>query len=138
MKFNKHFIFNNIENMKKALTLIIFLVYSITGTTQTKYFNTFTLINNGVGNDVRDNIQLDDQENSLSLISETFTFKNAQKTGKKELYSDPSKGDMVATQYKTRFYEIVLIRYVNYPNERYLKIIDLVDYQNYLIHLHNK
>ena len=54
------------------------------------------------------------------------------------MYNDSVKGDILATQYKTTYYEIVLMRYVNYPNEVYLKIIDLQDYTNYLIHLHNK
>ena len=54
------------------------------------------------------------------------------------MYNGSVKGDILATQYKTTYYEIVLMRYVNYPNEVYLKIIDLQDYTNYLIHLHNK
>ncbi|WP_396226816.1 hypothetical protein [Flavobacterium sp.] len=77
-------------------------------------------------------------QNSLSLISKNFTFENAKKTGRNEMYNDSVKGDILATQYKTTYYEIVLMRYVNYPNEVYLKIIDLQDYTNYLIHLHNK
>lgn len=103
-----------------------------------KNFNTFTLINNGEGIDVRDNVKLNIEQNSLSLFSKNFTFKNAQKTGRNELYNDSVKGDIVATQYKTTYYEIVLMRYINYPNEIYLKIIDLNDNTNYLIHLHNK
>ena len=123
--------------MKQALILLTFLVIGFTGIAQTKYFNTFTLINNGEGTDVRDNIILTIGKSSLSMSSKTFTFKNAQKTGRNEMYNDSKKGDMVATQYKTNYYEIVLIRYINYPNEVYLKIIDLLDNQNYLIHLHN-
>ena len=103
-----------------------------------KNFNTFTLINNGEGIDVKDNVKLNIEQNSLSLFSKNFTFKNAQKTGRNELYNDSVKGDIVATQYKTTYYEIVLMRYINYPNEVYLKIIDLNDNTNYLIHLHNK
>lgn len=125
--------------MKKILLVLTFLVIGFTGIAQTKNFNTFTLINNnGEGTDVRDNISLVIGKSSLSMSSKTFTFKNAQKTGRNEMYNDSKKGDMVATQYKTNYYEIVLMRYVNYPNEVYLKIIDLQDYTNYLIHLHNK
>ncbi len=123
--------------MKQTLILFTFLVIGFTGIAQTKYFNTFTLINNGEGTDVRDNIELAIGKTTLSMSSKTFTFKNAQKTGINEMYNDSKKGDMVATQYKTNYYEIVLMRYINYPNEVYLKIIDLVDNQNYMIHLHN-
>lgn len=124
--------------MKKTLLLLTFLVIGFTGISQTKNFNTFTLITNGEGTDVRDNIQLVIGKSTLSMSSTTFSFKNAQKTGRNEMYNDSKKGDMVATQYKTNYYEIVLIRYINYPNEVYLKIIDLVDSQNYMIHLHNE
>jgi hypothetical protein len=124
--------------MKQTLFLLTFLVIGFTGVSQTKYFNTFTLINNGEGTDVRDNIKLAVGKSTLSMNSKTFTFENAQKTGENEMYNDSKKGDMVATQYKTNYYEIVLMRYINYPNEVYLKIIDLVDSTNYLIHLHNK
>ena len=123
--------------MKQTLILFTFLVIGFTGIAQTKHFNTFTLINNGEGTDVRDNIKLAIGKSTLSMNSKTFTFKNAQKTGINEMYNDSKKGDMVATQYKTNYYEIVLMRYINYPNEVYLKIIDLVDNQNYMIHLHN-
>lgn len=123
--------------MKNTLILLTFLFIGFAGTAQTKYFNTFTLINNGEGTNVRDNIELTIGKSSLSMNSKTFAFKNAQKTGKNEMYNDSKKGDMVATQYKTNYYEIVLMRYMNYPNEVYLKIIDLIDNQNYLIHLHN-
>ena len=124
--------------MKKKLLLLTFLVIGFTGISQTKNFNTFTLITNGEGTDVRDNIQLVIGKSTLSMSSNTFSFKNAQKTGRNEMYNDSKKGDMVATQYKTNYYEIVLMRYINYPNEVYLKIIDLVDSQNYMIHLHNE
>jgi hypothetical protein len=123
--------------MKQTLILLTFLVIGFTGIAQTKYFNTFTLINNGEGTDVRDNIELAIGKSTLSMNSKTFKFENAEKTGKNEIYNDSKKGDMVATQYKTNYYEIVLMRYINYPNEVYLKIIDLVDNQNYMIHLHN-
>lgn len=124
--------------MKKILLVLTFLVIGFTGIAQTKNFNTFTLINNGEGTDVRDNISLVIGKSSLSMSSKTFTFKNAQKTGRNEMYNDSKKGDMLATQYKTNYYEIVLMRYLNYPNEVYLKIVDQVDGQSYLIHLHNR
>src|SRR5690554_2680427 len=108
--------------MKKILLVLTFLVIGFTGIAQTKNFNTFTLINNGEGTDVRDNISLAIGKSSLSMSSKTFTFKNAQKTGRNEMYNDSKKGDMVATQYRTNYYEIVLMRYLNYPNEVYLKI----------------
>lgn len=123
--------------MKKTLILFAFFVIGFTGIAQTNYFNTFTLINDGKGTSIRDNIELAIGKSTLSMNSKTFNFKNAQKTGSNEIYYDSKKGDMVATQYKTNYYEIILMRYINYPNEVYLKIIDLVDNQNYLIHLHN-
>jgi hypothetical protein len=124
--------------MTKKIILLFLLIISFCSYAQMKNFNTFTLINNGEGIDVKDNVKLNIEQNSLSLFSKNFTFKNAQKTGKNELYNDSVKGDIVATQYKTTYYEIVLMRYINYPNEVYLKIIDLNDNTNYLIHLHNK
>lgn len=124
--------------MKKTLFLLTFLLINSVGIAQTKYFNTFTLIDNGKGTDVKDNIELTIGKNYLSMDSQTFSFKNAQKTGINEMYNDSKKGDMVATQYKTNYYEIVLVRYINYPNEVLLKIADLVDTENYLIRLHNK
>jgi hypothetical protein len=124
--------------MTKKIFLLFILFFSFCSYAQMKNFNTFTLINNGEGIDVKDNVKLNIEQNSLSLFSKNFTFKNAQKTGKNELYNDSVKGDIVATQYKTTYYEIVLMRYINYPNEVYLKIIDLNDNTNYLIHLHNK
>lgn len=124
--------------MTKKIILILVLIFSIGGYAQTKYFNTFTLIDNDEGIDVYDSVTLTIDQNSISLFSKNFTFKNAQKTGKNELYNDSNKGDIVATQYKTTYYEIVLMRYINFPNEVYLKIIDISDYKNYLIHLHNK
>ena len=124
--------------MTKKIILLFLLIFSFCSYAQMKNFNTFTLINNGEGIDVKDNVKLNIEQNSLSLFSKNFTFKNAQKTGRNELYNDSVKGDIVATQYKTTYYEIVLMRYINYPNEVYLKIIDLNDNTNYLIHLHNK
>jgi hypothetical protein len=124
--------------MTKKIILLFLLIFNFCSYAQMKNFNTFTLINNGEGIDVKDNVKLNIEQNSLSLFSKNFTFKNAQKTGRNELYNDSVKGDIVATQYKTTYYEIVLMRYINYPNEVYLKIIDLNDNTNYLIHLHNK
>ncbi len=130
--------FEKPNRMTKKIILLFLLIISFCSYAQMKNFNTFTLINNGEGIDVKDNVKLNIEQNSLSLFSKNFTFKNAQKTGKNELYNDSVKGDIVATQYKTTYYEIVLMRYINYPNEVYLKIIDLNDNTNYLIHLHNK
>lgn len=124
--------------MTKKTILFFLLIFSLCSSAQIKKFNTFTLINNGEGIDVKDNVILNIGQNSLSLISKNFTFENAKKTGRNEMYNDSVKGDILATQYKTTYYEIVLMRYVNYPNEVYLKIIDRQDYTEYLIHLHNK
>ncbi|MBK5214605.1 MAG: hypothetical protein JJE55_13200 [Flavobacteriaceae bacterium] len=107
--------------MKKILILLTLLFIGSTGITQTKFFNTFTLINNGEGTDVRDNIELTIGKSSLSMNCKTFTFIDAQKTGRNEIYNNSKKGDMVAAQYKTNYYEIVLMTYINYPNEVYLK-----------------
>jgi hypothetical protein len=130
--------FEKTNRMTKKIILLFLLIFNFCSYAQMKNFNTFTLINNGEGIDVKDNVKLNIEQNSLSLFSKNFTFKNAQKTGRNELYNDSVKGDIVATQYKTTYYEIVLMRYINYPNEVYLKIIDLNDNTNYLIHLHNK
>lgn len=123
--------------MMKNFIITVILMASATCFGQTKYFNTFTLIDNGKGKDVRDNIKLEIYSNSLSMTCKTFNFKNAQKTGKNELYNDSKKGDMIATQYRTHYYEIILMRYVETPNEIYLKIVDINEHQEYLIHLHN-
>ena len=130
--------FEKPNRMTKKSILFFLLIFSLCSFAQIKKFNTFTLINNGESIDVRDKVILNIGQNSLSLISKNFTFENAKKTGRNEMYNDSVKGDILATQYKTTYYEIVLMRYVNYPNEVYLKIIDLQDYTNYLIHLHNK
>ena len=113
------------HQMKKTLLLLTFLVIGFTGIAQTKNFNTFTLITNGEGTDVRDNIKLTIGKTSLSMNSNTFTFINAQKTGRNEMYNDSKKGDMVATQYKTNYYEIVLMRYINYPNKTLVHKLNL-------------
>lgn len=125
--------------MKKNILAFFLFLYSITIFAQTKYFNTFTVINNGKGIDINDNVQLKIEKNYLSLYSKNFKFNNAVKTEINELYNDTEKGDIIATQYLTSYYEIVLIRYINFPDEIYLKIKDRIDYKtNYLIHLHNK
>ena len=125
--------------MKKNILTFFLFLYSITIFAQTKYFNTFTVINNGKGIDINDNVQIKIEKNYLSLYSKNFKFNNAVKTEINELYNDTEKGDIVATQYLTSYYEIVLIRYINFPDEIYLKIKDRIDYKtNYLIHLHNK
>lgn len=125
--------------MKKKFLAFFLFLYSITIFSQTKYFNTFTVINNGKGIDINDNVQIKIEKNYLSLYSKNFKFNNAVKTEINELYNDTEKGDIVATQYLTSYYEIVLIRYINFPDEIYLKIKDRIDYKtNYLIHLHNK
>ena len=125
--------------MKKNILAFFLFLYSITIFSQTKYFNTFTVINNGKGIDINDNVQIKIEKNYLSLYSKNFKFNNAVKTEINELYNDTEKGDIVATQYLTSYYEIVLIRYINFPDEIYLKIKDRIDYKtNYLIHLHNK
>ena len=125
--------------MKKNILAFFLFLYSITIFAQTKYFNTFTVINNGKGIDINDNVQIKIEKNYLSLFSKNFKFNNAVKTEINELYNDTEKGDIVATQYLTSYYEIVLIRYINFPDEIYLKIKDRIDYKtNYLIHLHNK
>jgi len=125
--------------MKKNILAFFLFLYSITIFAQTKYFNTFTVINNGKGIDINDNVQIKIEKNYLSLYSKNFKFNNAVKTEINELYNDTEKGDIVATQYLTSYYEIVLIRYINFPDEIYLKIIDKINKEtNYLIHLHNK
>ena len=125
--------------MKKNILAFFLFLYSITIFAQTKYFNTFTVINNGKGIDINDNVQIKIEKNYLSIYSKNFKFNNAVKTEINELYNDTEKGDIVATQYLTSYYEIVLIRYINFPDEIYLKIKDRIDYKtNYLIHLHNK
>lgn len=125
--------------MKKNILAFFLFLYSITIFAQTKYFNTFTVINNGKGIDINDNVQIKIEKNYLSLYSKNFKFNNAIKTEINELYNDTEKGDIVATQYLTSYYEIVLIRYINFPDEIYLKIIDKINKEtNYLIHLHNK
>ena len=125
--------------MKKNILAFFLFLYSITIFAQTKYFNTFTVINNGKGIDINDNVQIKIEKNYLSLYSKNFKFNNAVKTEINELYNDTEKGDIVATQYLTSYYEIVLIRYINFPDEIYLKIKDRIDYKtNYLIHLDNK
>ncbi len=125
--------------MKKNILAFFLFLYSITIFAQTKYFNTFTVINNGKGIDINDNVQIKIEKNYLSLYSKNFKFNNAVKTEINELYNDTEKGDIIATQYLTSYYEIVLIRYINFPDEIYLKIKDRIDYKtNYLIHLHNK
>lgn len=102
------------------------------------YFNTFTLINNGKGTSLKDNIKLTIENQNLSLYSQNFKFSNAFKTGKNEMYNDSEKGDMIVSEYLTQYYRIALIRYIEIPNEIYLKIVDRTDNTNYLIHLHNK
>ena len=125
--------------MKKKFLAFFLFLYSITIFAQTKYFNTFTVINNGKGIDINDNVQIKIEKNYLSLYSKNFKFNNAVKTEINELYNDTEKGDIVATQYLTSYYEIVLIRYINFPDEIYLKIKDRINKEtNYLIHLHNK
>ena len=125
--------------MKKNILAFFLFLYSITIFAQTKYFNTFTVINNGKGIDINDNVQIKIEKNYLSLYSKNFKFNNAVKTEINELYNDTEKGDIVATQYLTSYYEIVLIRYINFPDEIYLKIKDRINKEtNYLIHLHNK
>lgn len=125
--------------MKKNILTFFLFLYSITIFAQTKYFNTFTVINNGKGIDINDNVQIKIEKNYLSLYSKNFKFNNAIKTEINELYNDTEKGDIVATQYLTSYYEIILIRYINFPDEIYLKIKDRVNKEtNYLIHLHNK
>ena len=125
--------------MKKNILAFFLFLYSITIFAQTKYFNTFTVINNGKGIDINDNVQIKIEKNYLSLYSKNFKFNNAVKTEINELYNDTEKGDIVATQYLTSYYEIILIRYINFPDEIYLKIKDRVNKEtNYLIHLHNK
>ena len=125
--------------MKKNILAFFLFLYSITIFAQTKYFNTFTVINNGKGIDINDNVQLKIEKNYLSLYSKNFKFNNTVKTEINELYNDTEKGDIVATQYLTSYYEIVLIRYINFPDEIYLKIKDRINKEtNYLIHLHNK
>lgn len=124
--------------MKKTLQLCILLLITHTLIGQNKHFNTFTLINNGKGTDVNDNVTFSTDNTSLTLISKTFNVKNAIKTGRNELYNDTSKGKMIASQYKSSYYEIVLMDYVDYPEEVYLKIVDLVDGDNYIVRLHNK
>ena len=125
--------------MKKKFLAFFLFLYSITIFSQTKYFNTFTVINNGKGIDINDNVQIKIEKNYLSLYSKNFKFNNAVKTEINELYNDTEKGDIVATQYLTSYYEIVLIRYINFPDEIYLKIKDRINKEtNYLIHLHNK
>lgn len=123
--------------MKRILFFLIFTI-AIFVNAQTKYFNTFTVINNGEGYDVKDFVTLKITETSLSMDSKTFKFIDAFKTGRNELYNDSKKGDVVATQYITKYYEIVLMRYENFPNEVLLKIIDRIENVNYLIYLHNK
>lgn len=54
------------------------------------------------------------------------------------MYHDSKKSDMIVMQYLTRYYDIALIRYIEYPNEIYLKIIETNGNTNYLIHLHNR
>lgn len=124
--------------MNKILLVIFltFLSYNLVG--QTKHYDTFTLINNGQGTDVNGDIILSLNNNLLTLRSNTFNVTNAEKTGRNELYHDSKKGQMIASQYKTSYYEIVLMQYVDYPDENYLKIVDLVDGEEYLVHLHNK
>lgn len=125
--------------MKKNILTFFLFLYSITIFAQTKYFNTFTVINNGKGIDINDNVQIKIEKNYLSLYSKNFKFNNAIKTEINELYNDTEKSDIVATQYLTSYYEIILIRYINFPDEIYLKIKDRVNKEtNYLIHLHNK
>lgn len=125
--------------MKKNILAFFLFLNSITIFAQTKYFNTFTVINNGKGIDINDNVQIKIEKNYLSLYSKNFKFNNAVKTEINELYNDTEKGDIVATQYLTSYYEIVLIRYINFPDEIYLKIKDRINKEtNYLIHLHNK
>ena len=120
------------------ILVILSLLNSTIGFAQIKYFNTFTFINNGKGTDIKENVKLTIDKNYLSLASKTFNFNNAEKTGVNEVYNDSKKGDIIATQYKTKFYEIVLMRYLEFPNEIYLKVIDLIDNQNYMFHLHNE
>ncbi|UFH46420.1 hypothetical protein LNP27_15045 [Flavobacterium galactosidilyticum] len=122
----------------KNIFITLLLLSSIYSKGQTKYFNTFTLIVDGQGKDVKDNIYLDYSNNKLSLKCNTFNFKNAIKTGKKETYIDSKNEEILATQYKTNYYEVILMRNIEHPEFVYLKIIDIIDNQTYLIHLHNK
>jgi len=124
--------------MNKILLIVFLSFLSFNSVGQTNHYDTFTLINNGKGTDVNDKITLDLSDNSLSLISDTFNVRKAEKTGRNEMYNDTKKGQMIATQYKTSYYDIVLMKYINYSDECYLKIIDLVDGEEYLVHLHNK
>ena len=87
--------------MKKNILAFFLFLYSITIFAQTKYFNTFTVINNGKGIDINDNVQLKIEKNYLSLYSKNFKFNNTVKTEINELYNDTEKGDIVATQYLT-------------------------------------
>lgn len=123
--------------MQKLILLIIFLLSNIIYS-QVKYYNTFTLISNGQGTDITDSVKLSLDEQYLNLYSKTFKISGAKKTGKNEMYNDSKKGDMIVSQYFTKYYNIALIRYLENPNEAYLKIIDISDNKNYLIHLHNK
>src|SRR5690606_36270640 len=124
--------------MNKILLIVFLSFLSFNSVGQTNHYDTFTLINNGKGTDVNDKITLDLSDNSLSLISDTFNVRKAEKTGRNEMYNDTKKGQMIATQYKTSYYDIVLMKYINYSDECYLIIIDLVDGEEYLVHLHNK
>lgn len=123
--------------IKFLITTLLITVYSL-ACCQIKYFSTFTVINNGEGIDVNDDIELNIEVNSLSLKSKTFSFSNAIATGKNEVYNDSKKGVLIAAAYETNYYSIVLMKYLKYPEENFLKIYDKKDYSNYLIHLHNK
>lgn len=124
--------------MKKPLILFLLLLFTNTLIGQDKHFNTFTLINDGKGTDVNDNVTFSSDNTSLTLLSKTFKVENAIKTGRNELYNDTSKGKMIASEYKTSYYKIILMDYVDYPQEVFLKIVDLVDGENYIVRLHNR
>ncbi|MFA7446065.1 MAG: hypothetical protein WCY89_08975 [Flavobacteriaceae bacterium] len=127
----------------KKILLTFFLLFSITGTSQTrKHFNTFTIITyNGkyVNKTVKDNAVFKEEKNYITLISDNFTFENAYKTNIVEHHYDEQYGRVTATLYTTRFYEILLIQHIDLPKKEgiYLKIIDAEE-EEYLIHLHNK
>ena len=78
-------------------------------------FNTFTLVNNGNGTSMKADVLITMREGYLNMTSNYFNFNNAKKTGRNEMYHDSKKGDMIVSQYLTNYYDIALIRYVEYP-----------------------
>ena len=80
--------FEKTNRMTKKTILFFLLIFSLCSSAQIKKFDTFTLINNGEGIDVKDNVILNIGQNSLSLISKNFTFENAKKTERNEIYND--------------------------------------------------